>query len=208
MRTDGACDYVNEAWLKFTGRSFEQVAGSGWTQSIHPDDLPGCLKSRPHSAESQWDEAEYRVRRHDGLYRYVRERATSWMDPASKSGGFICFCVDIQDLRDAAGTTTSFLRMMAHELRTPLSAMRLFAEMMRRTAARGAPNPPESFTKLDSQIDRLDRLVEDLSRSSRVSELELTLETVDLSDLIRRVVDTRSRASLESPKGQRHRVLV
>src|SRR5262249_17454329 len=208
MRRDGSCDYANEAWLEFTGRPFEQVAGSGWTRSIHPDDLPACLRQRARSAEGQWNDIEYRVRRHDGSYRYVREHATPWVDPTGDSAGFICFCFDVEDLRDSTGTTTAFLRMMAHELGTPLSAMRLFAEMMRRTAARGTLNPPESFAKLDGQIDRLDRLVESLTRSGRVSEIELTLESLELGELIRRVVDTRWGVPPENLKQPRHGVVV
>jgi PAS domain S-box-containing protein len=208
IRADGGCDYANEAWLEFTGRPFEQVTGSGWTKSIHPDDLPVCLRTRSQNADGQWSDIEYRLRRRDGSYRYVTEHATPWVDPAGDSGGIICFCFDIQDLKDAAATTTPFLRMMAHELRTPLSAMRLFAEVMRRTAARGTLNPPESFAKLEAQIDRLDRLVEVLLRSSPASEIELTLESVELGEVIRRVVDMRGRVPPENLKEPRHWVVV
>src|SRR6185437_191702 len=37
--TDKRCNYVNHAWLKFTGRPFDIELGNGWTESVHPEDL-------------------------------------------------------------------------------------------------------------------------------------------------------------------------
>jgi two-component system CheB/CheR fusion protein len=200
MFPDGSCDYVNEAWLEFTGRALENVIGIGWTESVHPDDLAECLRRQPQGTQGRSADIEYRLRRNDGTYRYVREHAAPLEDRPGESGGFLCSCLDVQELKDSAEQTEPFLRMMAHELRTPLSAMRMFIEVMRRTAARGTPSAPESFAKLDAQIDRLDRLVEDLSRSSHASHLELSLESLDLGDLVRRLVARRPT--------QRHSLLV
>jgi PAS domain S-box-containing protein len=198
MFPDGSCDYVNEAWLEFTGCALESVVGTGWTESVHPDDLAECLRRQPQGTQGRSADIEYRLKHKDGTYRYVREHATALEDPSGEPGGFLCSCVDVQELKDTAEPTGPFLRMMAHEVRTPLSSMRMFIEIMRRAAARGTPSAPESFDRLDAQIDRLDRLVEDLSRSSRTSELELSLEGLDLGDLIQRFVEARHQISRHS----------
>ncbi|ADO75361.1 PAS domain S-box protein [Stigmatella aurantiaca] len=63
-------------WSAFTGQRFEELRGWGWLDAVHPED-----RVQSHHA---WDEAvlnrttyqvEHRVRRHDGVYRYMQGRA-------------------------------------------------------------------------------------------------------------------------------------
>src|SRR6185369_8813401 len=70
--TDKNYFYFNKIWLEFTGRTFEEEHGNGWTQSVHPDDLENCLKTRIGCFDARKEfEVEYRLRRFDGEYRWV-----------------------------------------------------------------------------------------------------------------------------------------
>jgi PAS domain S-box-containing protein len=42
---DQQCTYINKPWLDFTGRTFEQELGEGWTESIYPEDRARCLET-------------------------------------------------------------------------------------------------------------------------------------------------------------------
>lgn len=80
---DGAMRFVNRRWLDFTGRSLEETINWGWTEGdvIHPEDLPGLLQTWQRVlAAGEPSEAETRVRRADGVYRWFLIRAVPRRD--------------------------------------------------------------------------------------------------------------------------------
>ena len=58
--------YVNKKYTDYTGLTLEELPGK-WLDAVHPDDLPAVARARA-TAESY--EVEYRLRRHDGVYRW------------------------------------------------------------------------------------------------------------------------------------------
>jgi two-component system, cell cycle sensor histidine kinase and response regulator CckA len=95
---DRQCDYFNGTWLAFTGRLLEEECGSGWTEGVHQDDLPNCLSIYLDCFERREPfEVEYRLRRFDGVYRYVLDRGVPYSDAAGEFRGFIGSCVDVDD---------------------------------------------------------------------------------------------------------------
>jgi two-component system sensor histidine kinase VicK len=107
--------------------------------------------------------------------------------------------------REAETARESFLRMIGHELRTPLQSLSMLLEVMRRQSERGRPSPSEGFAKAKVQLDRLAGLVADLTEGSRIAQLPLSLEPLDLEELVKTVVETRSRA-LKAQGEDRHAI--
>lgn len=72
----GAADYFNPRWLAFTGRPLADELGAQWAASLHPAD-----RARVHAtwqrclATGDLFQAEYRLRRADGEYRWLLARA-------------------------------------------------------------------------------------------------------------------------------------
>lgn len=96
--TNGACDYFNERWLAFTGRTMEQEKGNGWTQGVHPEDFNTCLKGYLAAYEKRVPfELLYRLKRHDGQYRWIDDRGTPFFDDKKQFAGYIGSCVDITE---------------------------------------------------------------------------------------------------------------
>lgn len=95
---DGLCDYFNEPWLRFTGRSLAQELGNGWTEGVHPEDLDICLKTY-RSAFQRRDafSMDYRLRQASGDYRWISDVGTPRYDSQGGFLGYIGYCLDITE---------------------------------------------------------------------------------------------------------------
>jgi PAS domain S-box-containing protein len=96
------CDYFNERWLSFTGRTMEQEYGNGWAEGVHADDLPRCLKIYTESfAQHKIFEMEYRLRRWDGAFRWIFDRGVPFNGISGEFAGYIGSCIDVTERVDA-----------------------------------------------------------------------------------------------------------
>lgn len=99
---DKLCFYFNKGWLKFTGRSLEQEQGNGWAEGVHPDDLEYCMAIYDqHFDEHKAFSMDYRLRRHDGEFRWIRDNGTPRYDSEGRFIGYIGHCLDITDRVEA-----------------------------------------------------------------------------------------------------------
>jgi two-component system cell cycle sensor histidine kinase/response regulator CckA len=93
---DAKRDYFNRKWLDFTGRTLEQELGDGWSAGIHPSDLHSVLRSYQDAFHVRaLFETEYRLRRHDGEYRWVLDCGAPFEDAGGNFAGYIGGCYDI-----------------------------------------------------------------------------------------------------------------
>ena len=97
--TEKECTFNNRAWLEFTGRRSEEDLGDGWVENLHPGDRANSFKTY----ENAFDRREsfvmqYRLRRHDGVYRTITAEGIPRYGPNGNFRGYIGACVDITDL--------------------------------------------------------------------------------------------------------------
>lgn len=93
---DMLCDYFNQPWLSFTGRTLDQELGTGWLQNVHPDDQQRCMRTYTEAFKKRRRfRMTYRVRRNDGAYRWVEDRGHPRYDGNGVFVGFIGHCLDI-----------------------------------------------------------------------------------------------------------------
>jgi PAS domain S-box-containing protein len=119
---DKLCNYFNRAWLEFTGRSLEAELGNGWTEAVHPKDLKHCVDTyvRAFDAREPFS-MEYRVRRADGVFRWVLDTGVPRFTSDGSFEGYIGTAVDVTDQK------------LAEELRSGLSRKLMEAQESERT---------------------------------------------------------------------------
>lgn len=189
---DAKCDYFNETWLAFTGRTLDQELGDGWMAGVHPDDVGRCVELYLSSfARRESFEMEYRLRRYDGAYRYIVDRGVPFNGEDGAFGGYIGSCVDMHERREAERQKAAFLSMIAHELRTPLTSMRAYIESLRRRVSRGQPTQFESLERLATQLSRFSELVGEMNDAARLEAgrpLPIDVAAIDIAVIAREVV--------------------
>ena len=99
---DGGRTYFNRTWLEFTGRTFEQELGDGWTENVHADDFETCVGEYRRAFEAREPfELEYRLKHVSGEYRWVMDRGSPVFDGEGNFSGFVGSCWDITEHRNA-----------------------------------------------------------------------------------------------------------
>ncbi|GAB4369929.1 MAG: hypothetical protein Kow00121_10220 [Elainellaceae cyanobacterium] len=94
----GYCTYLSKRWYEFTNQTEATGLGFGWLEAVHPDDREFSkaifLNAIKHQADFR---LEYRLRRHDGQYRWAIDAASPWLGENGEFKGYIGSVIDISD---------------------------------------------------------------------------------------------------------------
>jgi len=108
-RTDGTVDWVNQRTLEYTGLRIGKLLDDGWWRPVHPEDLPTVLHAWHAAVDSREDfEAEFRLRRHDGVWRWHLARAVSAGD-----GDNLRWVGAMTDIEDQKASQSALARLNA-----------------------------------------------------------------------------------------------
>lgn len=137
---DKQCVWFNRPWLTFTGRGLQQEFGNGWSEGVHPDDFDRCLETYVSSFDARKEfRMEYRLRRHDGAYRWIDDTGIPRYAQDGSFLGYIGSCTDIHEYRETQSElrrrlieiarltrradAAAIASLFAHELNQPLAAI-------------------------------------------------------------------------------------
>jgi PAS domain S-box-containing protein len=209
---DGSVDYFNARWYEYTGLTPQGPLPEVWRAADHLDDLGRFSSVRDRGIdEGQVYEAEVRLRRKDGSYRWHLIRSVPVPDRAGGLARRFGAATDINDRRraeealvEADRRKDEFLATLAHELRNPLAPIRNALRLMKH---RDGDGPMETERAMaERQVVHLARLIDDLMDVARISrgKIDLHREVVDLATVVNQAVET-ARPQIDE---RRHRLSV
>jgi PAS domain S-box-containing protein len=171
--TDKLCNYFNKPWLDFTGRPLEAELGTGWADGVHSEDLDDCLRTY----EEAFDRREaftmpYRLRRHDGKYRWLSDRGVPRFNQDGSFAGYIGSCIDIteQKLAEEALATVGRRLIEAHEEESTWIGRELHDDINQRLALvaveldRGMQHSSPSPSELHDHIHHARRRIVEIAK--------------------------------------------
>jgi PAS domain S-box-containing protein len=186
--SDKLCTYFNQPWLDFTGRSVDLELGNGWAEGVHSVDLRRCMDTYTQAFDRhEGFRMEYRLRRHDGEYRWVLDIGVPRFNQERSFVGYIGSCVDITDrkLAEAALAVVSRKLIDAQEQERTRIARELHDDIGQRLALltigleRLQENSPDlpaevrsSMGGLQKQTSQIATDVQALSHELHSSKLE------------------------------------
>ena len=195
---DGRRDYVNGAWLRYTGLERSDALAERWVAAIHPDDrgryedlhAGRCATATPI-------EIEYRLRRHDGEFRWVLDSGGPFYDDRGALAGLVGAAVDIHRRHEGDSARLEYFTVIAHELRTPLQALETYLSIVRQRHERGEQLTAKIIDRAATQLRRLTALVADLGDVSRIEQgrrLSLAPQPMDLLAIVDSVLSLQREA--------------
>ena len=184
----GEYDYFNRQWYQYTGLTFEESKGNGWQDVIHPDDLEETVKEWKISVTTGTEfKREDRKRSKNGSYRCHLVNALPFTDNEGHILQWFGVCTDIEDQKKDMQKKDEFISMASHELKTPVTSLKVFNEILLMDAER-KENKLESsmLKKMDKQINKLTHLIGDLLDVSKTNsgQLSYDFETINFNDVV------------------------
>ncbi|MCT7978844.1 PAS domain S-box protein [Laspinema olomoucense] len=217
--------YFNQPWLEFTGRTLEQEIGKGWLQGVHPEDRQFCIDTYCQAFElHQSFEIEYRLRRYDGKYRWMLDRAVPRFSPDGRFEGYVGSSIDISDrkiyeseikrlnatlerrvsdrtaqLEAANQELESFAYSVSHDLRAPLRHISGFVNLLRKRIEPSLDENSQRYLNIIVQsTHQAEELIDNLLAFSRMARSQMRFIKIDTNQLVKEVWQ-----SLEMQRGDR-----
>jgi PAS domain S-box-containing protein len=185
---DNRSEYVNRAWLEFTGRPREAELGTGWMEIVHPDDLQPLIDSYVQAIDRrEWYQAEFRLRRHDGEYRWLLVTGAPRLLADGTYSGYIGSAADVTEHKLATTIRSGLSRklMDAQEKERAWIARELHDDVVQRMAL------------VTIELDRLSQGLPRQSGDLRIRINELSGRVTELSKDIQAISHRLHSSKLE-----------
>lgn len=129
----GENTYCNSRLAEYSGRTVEELMGTGWYRVIHPDDLERTIEVWNKAvATKEPFHTEYRLIRHDGAARYFLAKAVPLLNERGEVEQWFGSSTDVHDQKmgeaalhraEKMAVAGRFATSIAHEINNPLMSV-------------------------------------------------------------------------------------
>ncbi|WP_210465512.1 PAS domain-containing sensor histidine kinase [Rufibacter roseolus] len=196
--------YVNSYFLSFLGIAYETALRDNWIPYVHPDDVDKAIQNLGEAIKNRGIfTIEHRMRRHDGVYRWLLSQGAPSYLPNGDIYSYIGSSIDITDLKQAeealaqkntqlVRTNTdldNFIYTASHDLRSPITTIEALISFLKEELTESACLNAETediMNRIITSVSRLQRTIQDLTNISRLQNTNpenLLEESIDVQEV-------------------------
>jgi PAS domain S-box-containing protein len=216
---EGALLDVNQRWLEFTGLTLEQAHINGWKEVVHPEDILILAQQWSDAVQQgRYYQAEGRMRRADGVYRWHLHQAIPQKDNQGKIVKWFGSATDIEaqkqleaqrdrlfqleqtaraEAERANRIKDEFLAVLSHELRSPLNPILGWTKLLQ-TRKFNETKTAEALATIERNAKLQTQLIDDLLDIAKIlrGKLSIAATPVNLAFVIESAIDTVTTAAV------------
>ncbi|UYZ61871.1 PAS domain-containing sensor histidine kinase [Hymenobacter weizhouensis] len=195
LNPDGSVHYVNKVLLDFLGLTLPQLMADTWMPYVHPEELEATQRSITTAIEERTlFFIEYRMRRHDGQYRWLLAQGAPSYYPSGELYGYVGSAIDITELKEANeqlrrtnSDLDNFIYTASHDLKAPITNIEgLLAALVGELPATYRVGDVDYVLEMmQDSVNRFKRTIEHLTDIARLQQEHAQPTTlVDLAAVV------------------------
>jgi PAS domain S-box-containing protein len=187
LDTSGRYIKVNPAYASIIGYQPEELIGTDWQLTIHPEDHEKIIAAYHLMLANGKVEAEVKGVRKDGSVLDKQVVMVKAYNPQQEFIGHYCFMKDISDRREVERLKDEFVSIVSHELRTPLTSISGALDLLASGILQTQPEDAVRMLNIAANnTDRLVRLINDILDIERIEsgKIQMNKQICDAADLM------------------------
>ena len=192
--SNGHTNFYSDRWYEYTGIPRNKFGAASWQNCIKEEQRDEVYKIWMNCiATGNPYEVEYLLEdgNHPGNYRWFLAKGVPIRDKSGNIVQWVGSCTDIHELKESQRQKDTFLGIVSHELKTPLTSVKIYSQLLEKTLLLAGDHKNASLaTKVDEQINKLNSLVADLLDVTKIhnGKLQLNESHFDFDSLVQNVV--------------------
>lgn len=187
----GELTYFNKQWLEYSKLSFEDMRDFGYMKMLHPDEISEFHAGLNEAAQSRVPfEMEMRFRNWEGNYRWHLHIASPVFNEAGEIVLWVGSATDISRMKEEERRKTDFIGMVSHELKTPLTSLNAYLQMLFGKAREAGDDfTTNALNKSVQQVKKMTSMVNGFLNVSRLESGKMHIEKQEFKfdDLLREI---------------------